>query len=688
MAWLKQHIVRLGRPSMLALLAFIVSGAATFFVWKMAKADERTHIRRITLLAASAVRADLDSDMRSWVQEQVRLARLWEVDEPSQSQWGEYARLYIEHHPGCLALEWLVPQGEERWMVSAQDARQRAQQLPQDNSIREHLLKKASSSRGPMISTVLSSSDGKKQWLVAVPIYRADRFRGFVIGSFDVQQSLDTMLDDIKELSFSVALEENGAEIYHLPGSTEQYRNDWEQTLEIPFSGTSWLLRVWARPQAMSEMQSNLPFLSLLAGALLTLLLTAFAQAHHELILENLERQRAEQALQASQARFAGILEISAAAVISTDDRQRITLFNQAAESMFGYKAAEALGQPLDILVPRSFREMHRRHFAHFAQSDRSNMLMSTRAPVVGLRKDGTEFPMAASISKLELEGEKTFTVLCDDITEQVRAAEELRRARDELESRVLERTADLEHANLSLQWEISERKAREEEVRQLSRRIMRVQDEERRHIARELHDGAAQNLVAVILNLRCLSQDSGYNRAQYARIEECIKLVEQCTTELRTLSYLLHPPLLEEMGLTRTLTSFISGFSQRSGIHVTVRIEPELARLEFDAELTLFRIVQEALANIHRHSQSRTAAILLEQQGENVILEVADHGLGIPAGKEIAGVGIAGMRERVRMLKGQFQIKTDKTGTVLRAVLPCPSEMTDHSWQAFNFEI
>lgn len=686
--WIRQHLARLRRPSVLTLLAFVVSTAATCIVWKMAKVDERAHIRRITLLAASAVRADLDSDMRSWVQEQVRLARLWEVDEPSQSQWGEYAKLYIEHHPGCLGLEWLVPQGEERWIVGAQGARQRAQQRTQDNSIRDHLLKEASGSREPMISSVLSSSDGKKQWLVAVPIYRADRFRGFVIGSFDVQQSLDTMLDDIKELSFSVAVEENGAEIYHLPGNTEQYRNDWEQTLEIPFSGTSWLLRVWARPQAMAEMQSNLPLLVLLAGTLLTLLLTAFAQAHHELMLENQERQRAEQALRASQARFAGILEISAAAVISTDDQQRITLFNQAAESMFGYKAAEALGQPLDILVPQSFREMHRRHFNHFAQSDRNNMLMSTRAPVAGLRKDGTEFPMAASISKLDLEGEKTFTVLCNDITEHVRAAEQLRQARDELESRVLERTADLEHANLSLQWEISERKAREEEVRQLSRRIMRVQDEERRHIARELHDGAAQNLVAVILNLRCLSQDSGYNRAQTARIEECIKLVEQCTTELRTLSYLLHPPLLEEMGLTRTLNNFISGFSQRSGIHITVRIEPELARLEFDAELTLFRIVQEALANIHRHSQSRTAAILLEQQGENVVLEVADHGLGIPAGKEIAGVGIAGMRERVRMLKGQFQIKTDKTGTVLRAVLPCPAEMTDHSWQAFNFEI
>jgi PAS domain S-box-containing protein len=445
---------------------------------------------------------------------------------------------------------------------------------------------------------------------------------------------------------------------------------------------------VWPNPEIMSSMRSELPQLVLIAGTLLMLLLTGFAQAHHDLMLENKQRQRAEQALRASQARFSGILEISAAAVISTDDQQRITIFNHAAETMFKYQAAEALGQSLDILIPPAFREMHRQHFAHFAQSDRKNLLMSARAPVIGLRKDGTEFPIGASISKLELNGDTTFTVLCTDMTEQVRAAEALRRAHDELESRVSERTADLEQANSALQREIAERKAAEDEVQQLSRRVMRVQDEERRHLARELHDGAAQNLVAVILNLRCLCEDAGYDRTQHARIEECVRLVEQCTNELRTIAYLLHPPFLEQLGLTRTLSSYIEGFSRRSGIEVSVSIDPGLDRLGFDTELTLFRIVQEGLSNIHRHSQSRTAALLLELRGENVVLEIADQGKGMRAGEEFTGVGIAGMRERVRLLKGHFKITTAATGTILHAALPSGAETKVDSGELINVEI
>lgn len=674
----------------MALLLLVAGAIGTFIVWRLAKNDEREHIERITALAASAVHADLVSDMQYWIQDQVRLARLWEVERPSQLDWAAYANLYIEHHPGCLKVEWLSPAGEERWVVRTKDAdahtelRLEAQRIPQE------LLETASRPAEVMVSSILTAPQGEKQWFTAVPIYPHGRFHGFVIGWFDARQSLDTMLDDIKGLKFSMVLEQGGREFYRLPGSTDQYRNPWEQSFAVPFPGTSWRLGVWSKPEAMLQMRSNMPTLVLLFGTLLTLLLTGIAQAHHQLKSEIAERRRIEGALRASQVRFAGILEISAAAVISTDDQQRIMLFNQSAEAMFGYKAAEALGQPLGILIPQRFREMHRQHFADFGRSDRKNLLMSGRAPVTGLHKDGTEFPMAASISKLALNGEKTFTVLCTDITEQVRAAEELRKAHDELETRVRERTAALEQANLALQSEISERKAAENEVQQLSRRVLRVQDEERRHLARELHDGAAQNLVAVILNLRCLGQEAAYDRMQHARIEECVKLVEQCTNELRTISYLLHPPFLEQLGLTRTLISYIDGFSRRSGIEVSVRIDPELGRLAFDAELTLFRIVQEGLSNIHRHSRSRTAAILLARQGENVVLEVADQGNGMPAGAELTGVGIAGMRERVRILKGHFNITTAATGTILRAVLPSSTETVDlsESEQVVSFEI
>jgi len=664
------------------MVALFVSALATFVTWRMAKVDERTHIHHLTAVATSAVRADFASDMQSWIQGQVRLARLWEVKEPSESEWEAYASLYMEHHPGCLGVEVLGPAGEHRGRVASARIGADPQELPEGHRIREELLKEASRSREPLVSNALIAPDGNTIWMLAIPLYRHEHLQGFLLGRFDVQRSFGAMLDDVRDLGFSVSVQQRGREIYRLPGSTDMDHDHWLEATDVAFPGASWRLEVWSNPEVMSNMHSKLPQLVLIAGTLLMLLLAGSAQVHHQLIKENKQRQKAEQALRASQARFAGILEISASAVISTDDQQRITIFNHAAETMFQYRAAEVLGQSLDILVPRAFREMHRRHFAQFAQSDLKNLLMSARAPVSGLRKDGTEFTMAASISKLELNGERTFTILCNDITEQVRAAEDLRRAHDELESRVHERTADLENANLALQREIAERGAAEHEVQQLSRRIMRVQDEERRHLARELHDGAAQNLVAVILNLRCLCEEAGYNRAQHARIEECVKLVEQCTNELRTISYLLHPPFLEQFGLTRTLVSYIEGFSKRSGIDVSVRINPELGRLDFDTELTLFRIVQEGLSNIHRHSQSQTAAILLQREGENVVLKVADRGKGMPTGAEFTGVGIAGMRERIRLLKGRFDITTSAAGTSLHAVLPCPTGTAEPSAQ------
>jgi len=291
---------------------------------------------------------------------------------------------------------------------------------------------------------------------------------------------------------------------------------------------------------------------------------------------------------------------------------------------------------------------------------------MSKRRRVFGLRKDGTEFPMTASVSRLDLGGEKVFTIICRDITEEVRIAEELRKAHDELELRVRERTADLVKSNQFLQTEIAERMQAEKEVQDLSRRMMRVQEEERRNLARELHDGAIQNLVALSLNLAQIGDSGAGTPATHSMIDECMRLVEDCTNELRTISYLLHPPLLEELGLGRTLRGYVDGFSRRSGILVTLTAPGDLEQLGFDVELAVFRIVQESLSNIHRHSHSSTAHILITRQGAALGLEISDQGRGIPPGKDMAGVGIAAMRERVRLLRGRLDIKTGPSGTTI----------------------
>jgi PAS domain S-box-containing protein len=657
--------------SKLVLAVLLIGLGSTLICWRLAASNERAHIQRMTHLAASAVAADLRSDMDAWLLGQVRLAKMWEFEEPTYDQWMAFAGLYVEHHPGCLAIEWLDPKYEERWIARASGEKT---SLP-GNGTRERLLQNALQSQEPVLSNLLKSPDGRMQWLTIVPIYQKGRFRGFVLGSFDAQQALDTMFVDIKGLNFSVAIEENGIEGFRLDGSTTQNEHDWAQTIDVPLQGRTWRLKVWSKPEALGEMRSNLPLVTLLAGLSASLLLVVIAQMVEKLRAEIAERKRFEASLRASQTRFAGILAISAEAIISTDKDMRITLYNQSAENIFGFSAKEALGQSINMLIPGQFHRAHERHVAEFSESAKQSLHMSKRRRVFGLRKDGTEFPMSASVSRLDLGGEKCFTIICSDVTQEVRAAEELRQAHDELEVRVQERTADLVQSNQLLQGEIVERKEAEQQVQDLSRRMMRVQEEERRNLARELHDGATQNLVALTLNMAPILEAIDVAPATRAMIEECMRLIDESTNELRTISYLLHPPLLEELGLSRTLRGYVEGFSKRSGIAVSLTAQGELDRLGFDLELAVFRIVQESLSNVHRHSHSSTANILLVREGSSLNLEIADQGRGIPPGKDKAGVGIGSIRERARLLKGTVNITTNFSGTVIKVTLPLAEE-------------
>ncbi len=244
------------------------------------------------------------------------------------------------------------------------------------------------------------------------------------------------------------------------------------------------------------------------------------------------------------------------------------------------------------------------------------------------------------------------------DITEQ-------KELLDKLEQRVQARTQELEQKNA--------------ELRKLSARLLQIQDEERRRIARELHDSVGQLLAAISMNISNVSREKGkLSTSAASAISENMKLVEQVSNEIRTLSHLLHPPLLDEIGLLSALKWYIDGFSERSKIRVTSDIPSDLGRLPRDVELSLFRIVQECLTNIHRHSGSLTAFVRLARSRQGVTLEVKDEGRGfspngesIVSGSETPGVGLRGMRERVRQLGGQFEITSNGTGTLVFARLP-----------------
>jgi signal transduction histidine kinase len=213
----------------------------------------------------------------------------------------------------------------------------------------------------------------------------------------------------------------------------------------------------------------------------------------------------------------------------------------------------------------------------------------------------------------------------------------------------------------------------------QLSGRLLALQDEERRRIARELHDTTGQNLSALSIGLSMVQASNGLDPRTREAIKESLALADACVREIRTMSYLLHPPLLDELGLASALRAYSDGYSERTGIQLELDFPPQMPRLPEAIEIALFRIVQEGLTNIHRHSGSQTAILRLKHEPAQVQLELADRGRGLSPGTldwdmtsaSRIGVGIAGMRERARQLGGRLTIASSETGTTLRVVLP-----------------
>jgi PAS domain S-box-containing protein len=242
-----------------------------------------------------------------------------------------------------------------------------------------------------------------------------------------------------------------------------------------------------------------------------------------------------------------------------------------------------------------------------------------------------------------------------------------LTKAHDELEIRVKERTADLQRA--------------EDSLRTLSGRLLQAQDDERRRIARELHDSAGQLLAALNMNLVPIQLDAAkLSPAASNAVNESIQLVEELSKELRTISHLLHPPMLDEAGLDFALQWYVEGFAERSNIHVDFQLASDLGRLSRDLEIAIFRLVQESLTNIHRHANSSVAKVRIFRDAlQQTTLEVSDQGKGMVAmntngnGPLKPGVGIQGMRERVRQLGGKLEIESGSQGTTVRAIFPLP---------------
>jgi len=226
--------------------------------------------------------------------------------------------------------------------------------------------------------------------------------------------------------------------------------------------------------------------------------------------------------------------------------------------------------------------------------------------------------------------------------------------------------------------------------LRTLSGQLLKTQDEERRRIARELHDSAGQILAALSMNLTPLASENGKLPPSAVKsIKESVGFVKELSNQLRTISHLLHPPLLDEVGLSSALRLFLEGFEERSKIKVNLDIPGNLERLPPELETAIFRVVQECLTNIHRHSGSRVAAIRVTRDGKEVRVEVRDQGKGMPSAgngsDRKVGVGIQGMRERIKQFGGRFEILSNKKGTTVVAVIPVPSSPVQTPPQTYS---
>jgi PAS domain S-box-containing protein len=343
------------------------------------------------------------------------------------------------------------------------------------------------------------------------------------------------------------------------------------------------------------------------------------------------------------QSRMASIIESAMDAVITVDAAQRVVLFNRAAEEVFGWTREEAMGASLDLFIPERFRVSHRELVGRFGESPIPSRRMGGQRIVRGLRKNGEEFPIDASISHVEEQGELYYTVILRDVTERVRAEEELRASR--------------------------------EEIRDLALAASTVREDEKRRIARELHDELGQALTALKIDVGWLREHvppgSDALQDKLAAMQEQL---DATVGAVRRISADLRPLMLDDLGLVAACEWLVDNFRARTGAACEMVLGAGDLDLPDPNATAVFRVLQESLTNIARHAGATRVEVTLERLGATAVLTVRDNGRGFdPAGPRRQGShGLMGVRERAYLLGGQSRIESAPgAGTLVELRLP-----------------
>jgi PAS domain S-box-containing protein len=340
-------------------------------------------------------------------------------------------------------------------------------------------------------------------------------------------------------------------------------------------------------------------------------------------------------------------------AIFMLDPDGCVLTWNKGAEALKGYSREEIVGKHFSIFYPpEAISSGWPQHELELAEKQGRLSDEGWR-----LKKDGSSFWASVVITALHSPSGQLvgFAKVTQDLTARRQNEERIQLLNNDLRAKV----AELDEANRTVEL-------RTFELQKLSGELLRVQDEERRRLARELHDDLGQKLIAAKLSMPTGSES-----------QEVIEILDDAMASVRNLSYLLHPPLLDESGLHSALHWFIEGLEKRSGIKISLAFTPStFPRLSEDIETTIFRVVQESLTNVYRHSKSPSARVEIDKQPEWVIIRVRDHGVGLPLaayakGSPKIGVGVSGMRERLRQFGGDLTVSRADPGTLVEGKLP-----------------